>query len=130
MQVQFRWRSRPLSTGRTPTPTVRRLDCGGRDSLRSTSPPYIADACALELSLLAGGTGREVEGHDRGCLLEQWLALPRDTQIVAWVALVMRVIMAFALLWAAGALVIDRLMLEDETGDDNSGRRPHERGET
>lgn len=78
--------------------------------------PYIADARALELPLLGGGTGREIEGHDWEYLLTQWHALPHDTQIAAWVALAARVTMAVAFLWAAGAVVFDRFVLKDETG--------------
>ena len=48
--------------------------------------PYIADARALELPLLGGGNGREIEGHDWEYLLGHWNALHLDTRIGATVA--------------------------------------------
>jgi len=83
--------------------------------------PYIGDARALELPLLTGGTGREVEGHDWEYLLTQWHALPQDTAIAAEVALAARIAMAMELLWAAGALVVDRFILREETGTPDTG---------
>jgi hypothetical protein len=75
--------------------------------------PYIADARALELQLLAGGTGREIEGHDWEYLLTRWNALPLDTEIAAWVAFVGRILMALAFVWAAASVVYDRFILTD-----------------
>lgn len=72
--------------------------------------PYIADARALELMLLSGGTGREVEGHDWEYLLTQWNALALDTVIAERVATGGRVVMLVALLWAVGTIVYDRLL--------------------
>jgi hypothetical protein len=48
--------------------------------------PYIADARALELVLLGGKTGAEVEGHDWEFILTQlgWLHLDRTLGLAAW----------------------------------------------
>jgi hypothetical protein len=62
--------------------------------------PYIADARALQLALLGGQTGAEVEGHDWEYLLTQVNLLHKDRAIglaTHWAGLVM---MAGALLWA------------------------------
>ncbi len=69
--------------------------------------PYIADARALELPLLGGGTGREVEGHDWEYLLGEWNALHLDTRIGARVALAGRVTMAAALIWGLATLAYE-----------------------
>ena len=47
--------------------------------------PYIADARALELVLLGGGTGREVEGHDWEAVLGAlgWLELDGTLGVIA-----------------------------------------------
>ena len=63
--------------------------------------PYIADARALELILIGGKTGAEVEGHDWEYLLTQlgWLHLDRTLGLAAWrVGLVM---MFGSLAWGA-----------------------------
>lgn len=72
--------------------------------------PYIADARALELMLLSGGTGQEVEGHDWEYLLTEWNALGLDTVIAGRVATCGRMVMLVALVWAAAAIVYDRLL--------------------
>ena len=62
--------------------------------------PYIADARALQLVLLGGRTGAEVEGHDWEYLLTQMNLLHRDRALglaAHWAGLAM---MAAALLWA------------------------------
>jgi hypothetical protein len=62
--------------------------------------PYIADARALQLVLLGGQTGAEVEGHDWDYLLTQLNPLHKDRVLgltAHWVGLAM---MAAALLWA------------------------------
>ena len=69
--------------------------------------PYIQDARMLNLLLLSGGTGREVEGHDWEYLLEHWHILHRDIIIAAHVASIARTIMAVAFLWAAASIVYD-----------------------
>ncbi len=75
--------------------------------------PYIADARALELQLLAGGTGKEVEGHDWEYLLTRWNMLSLDTRIGAWVAIFGKLMMAFGLMWGAANLIYDYYILKD-----------------
>ena len=50
--------------------------------------PYIADARALQLPLLGGGTGAEVTGHDWEAILQTlgWLHLDRTLGMAAHVA--------------------------------------------
>ena len=72
--------------------------------------PYIQDARMLNLQLLSGGTGREVEGHDWEYLLDHWHILSRDITIAAHVATVARGIMLLAFVWAAASLVYDSYM--------------------
>ena len=70
--------------------------------------PYIADARALELVLLGGKTGAEVEGHDWEYLLTQlgWLHLDRTLGLAAWrIGLLM---MFGALVWGTIFLVRHR----------------------
>ena len=69
--------------------------------------PYISDARALELPLLGGGTGREIEGHDWEYLLGHWNALDSDLRIGAAVALAARLTMAAAFLWGLATLVYE-----------------------
>jgi len=76
--------------------------------------PYIADARALDLELLSGGTGKEVEGHDWEYLLTRWNALPLDTTIAERVALAGRILMVAAFLWAAASLIYNRFVLTDK----------------
>ena len=63
--------------------------------------PYIADARALQLVLLGGKTGAEVEGHDWEYLLGQlgWLRFDRTIGLGAHRLGLM--IMAAALIWGA-----------------------------
>jgi hypothetical protein len=66
--------------------------------------PYIADARALQLVLLGGHTGAEVEGHDWEYLLTRMDLLHMDRTIgltTHWAGLLM---MAAALLWAGVSL--------------------------
>ena len=76
--------------------------------------PYIGDARALELELLTGGTGREVEGHDWEYLLTRWDLLQYDTAIAHQVATAGRVLMVISLLWAAASIIYDRFICSDE----------------
>ena len=69
--------------------------------------PYIADARALELPLLGGGTGREIEGHDWEFLLGEWNALHHDTRIGAAVALAGRAAMIVAFAWGFATLAYE-----------------------
>lgn len=77
--------------------------------------PYIADARALELQLLSGGTGKEVEGHDWEYLLTRWNALSSDLMIADRVALFARIVMTLALLWAAAGVIYDRFVIPDSS---------------
>ncbi|MDB6095020.1 MAG: uncharacterized protein JWM32_2582 [Verrucomicrobia bacterium] len=65
--------------------------------------PYIQDARFLNLQLLSGGTGKEVEGHDWEYLLDHWHVLNRDIYIAANVATIGRFLMFIAFLWALGS---------------------------
>jgi hypothetical protein len=70
--------------------------------------PYIADARSLQLVLLGGKTGAEVEGHDWEYLLTElgWLHLDRTLGLAAYrVGLMM---MAGALIWGAVYLAKNR----------------------
>jgi len=70
--------------------------------------PYIADARALQLVLLGGKTGAEVEGHDWEFILTQlgWLHLDRTLGLAAWRTGL--AIMFAALVWGAIHLVRHR----------------------
>jgi hypothetical protein len=70
--------------------------------------PYIADARSLELVLLGGKTGAEVEGHDWEFILTQmgWLHLDRTLGLAAYRTGL--VIMFGALVWGAIHLVRHR----------------------
>ena len=70
--------------------------------------PYIADARALQLVLLGGKTGAEVEGHDWEYLLTQlgWLHL--DTKLGLAVNRAGLLMMTGALVWGAIFLVRHR----------------------
>ena len=82
--------------------------------------PYIGDARSLNLQLLSGGTGKEVEGHDWEYLLEHWHAMGRDVYIAHDVAVVARIVMLTAFAWALGSLVYDAYMRDapDPMADD------------
>jgi hypothetical protein len=70
--------------------------------------PYIADARALQLVLLGGKTGAEVEGHDWEYLLTQmgWLRFDRDLGL--WTHRMGLMMMTGALLWGAIYLARNR----------------------
>ena len=70
--------------------------------------PYIADARSLQLILLGGRTGAEVEGHDWEYILGElgWLHLDRTLGVAAH--RVGLLIMCGALAWGAMALVRGR----------------------
>lgn len=82
--------------------------------------PYIADARALELPLLGGGTGREIEGHDWEYLLGEWNALRLDTVIASRVALAARMTMAAAFLWGLATLAFEAWFFPREENVDPS----------
>lgn len=77
--------------------------------------PYINDARSLQLMLLGGGTGREVEGHDWEYLLTATNLLHRDVFISRAVLSVGRWVMTLSLLWAAAVLVVESRMRRGET---------------
>ena len=66
--------------------------------------PYIADALALELVLLGGFTGREVEGHDWEAILGELGWLDHAVTLGRTAHGVGAVVMVGALVWGAGAL--------------------------
>jgi len=70
--------------------------------------PYIADARRLEMVLLGGRTGAEVEGHDWEYLLTEmgWLHLDQTLGLVAHRAGL--AVMLASLVWAAALLWRDR----------------------
>lgn len=63
--------------------------------------PYIADARALQLVLIGGHTGAEVEGHDWEYLLTQTHLMMQDVMIGRWAFRLGLMIMSAALVWAA-----------------------------
>ena len=67
--------------------------------------PYIADARALQLVLLGGATGAEVEGHDWEYLLTQFGWLRYDHALGLGAHTLGLVMMAGALIWGAIHLV-------------------------
>lgn len=69
--------------------------------------PYINDARSLQLVLLGGGTGQEVEGHDWEYLLTELNLLHKDVYISRWVLRAGRWVMALGLLWAAAVLIAE-----------------------
>jgi hypothetical protein len=74
--------------------------------------PYIADARALQLMLIGGGTGREIEGHDWQAILSYlgWLeydmTLARLSHVLGWL------LMVTALAWGGYILWQQRRRLE------------------
>ena len=68
--------------------------------------PYVADARALELVLLGGFTGREVDGHDWEAILTTlgWLAYDRTLgQTAHWLGVA---VIVGALVWGGGVLAV------------------------
>lgn len=63
--------------------------------------PYIADARALQLVLLGGKTGAEVEGHDWEYLLTQMGWLRFDRTLGLWTHRLGLMMMTGALIWGA-----------------------------
>jgi hypothetical protein len=63
--------------------------------------PYINDARSLQLTLIGGSTGQEVEGHDWEYLLTQLGWLRQDVYLSRWVLRCGRWLMALGLVWAA-----------------------------
>jgi hypothetical protein len=67
--------------------------------------PYIADARALQMVLLGGKTGAEVEGHDWEYLLNAMGVAHRDHAIAAAVQALGILTMAGGLLWGASVVL-------------------------
>jgi hypothetical protein len=67
--------------------------------------PYIADARALQLVLLGGRTGAEVEGHDWEYILQTLGWLHRDLALGRGAFFVGAVLMTAALAWGGTVLV-------------------------
>jgi hypothetical protein len=78
--------------------------------------PYINDARSLQLTLIGGSTGREVEGHDWEYLLTQLGWLHKDVYLSRWVLRSGRWLMAFGLIWAAMVLVTQIRSRPTDTG--------------
>lgn len=70
--------------------------------------PYIADARALQLVLLGGSTGAEVEGHDWEYLLTELGLLHRDYALGLTAHRVGLLIMCAAVAWAAVVVLRNR----------------------
>ncbi len=81
--------------------------------------PYIADARALELPLLGGGNGSEIEGHDWEYLLGRWGALGEDLRIGDAVARGGRITMALALTWGLATLAFEAWFFPTEVDIDS-----------
>jgi hypothetical protein len=67
--------------------------------------PYIADARALQLVLLGGHTGAEVEGHDWEYLLQTLGWLHRDVALGRASFAIGAILMSAALAWGAAVLI-------------------------
>src|ERR1041384_1253941 len=67
--------------------------------------PYIADARALQMPLLGGGTGAEVEGHDWEAILTRLGWLQFDRTLGMWTHVIGSLLMMAALVFAAGLLL-------------------------
>lgn len=67
--------------------------------------PYIADARALQLVLLGGHTGAEVEGHDWEYILQTMGWLQRDVTLGRASFALGAVVMVAALAWGASVVV-------------------------
>jgi len=68
--------------------------------------PYINDARMLQLPLLGGGTGREIEGHDWEFILTRLGCLNADIYLARGVLAAGRAWMLMALAWAATVLAL------------------------
>lgn len=80
--------------------------------------PYIADARALQLVLLGGFTGAEVEGHDWEYLLSTLGWARWDVAIGLWTRRHGFLMMAAAIVWGAVTLVRSTEVQAGRKGDD------------
>lgn len=78
--------------------------------------PYIADARALQLVLLGGKTGAEVEGHDWEYLLTGLGWLPYDRTLGLWAYRVGLMMMTGATVW--GAMLLAKRRAAPAEGSD------------
>ena len=83
--------------------------------------PYINDARLLQLPLITGGTGREVEGHDWEFMLNELELIEYDSHIARWVLLIGRAIMALGFLWAAAAVYFQLRQAKDNGDNGDNG---------
>ena len=95
--VAFRWKNRDAFA------TALALWWFGQNLVDCA--PYINDARLLQLTLIGGSTGGEVEGHDWEYILTELGWLNKDVHLARWVLRGGRWIMALALVWAAVVLV-------------------------
>ena len=97
--VAFRWKNRDAFAAALALWWVGQnlVDCA----------PYINDARSLNLELLGGGNGKEVEGHDWEYLLTELGWLNKDVYLSRWVLRGGRWVMALALGWAVTVLVAE-----------------------
>ena len=75
--------------------------------------PYINDARSMQLVLLGGRTGSEVEGHDWEYLLNALGVSHRDHTIAAIVHAIGVLVMTAALLWAACVVLTQHRALRE-----------------
>jgi hypothetical protein len=87
---------------------ARRSVPGGEAENLLDLAPYIADARALQLVLLGGKTGAEVEGHDWEYLLAQLGWLRFDRILGLWTHRCGLLMMTGALIWGAIHLARNR----------------------
>jgi hypothetical protein len=76
--------------------------------------PYIADARALQLVLLGGQTGAEVEGHDWEYLLTEMRWLHLDRTIGLWTHWIGLVVMVASIAWGAAVITRRPPVVDDE----------------
>jgi hypothetical protein len=89
--------------------------------------PYINDARLMELPLLGGATGQEIEGHDWNFLLEKWDLLELDHLLAQGVLAAGRCLMVMALL-AAAALTIYHVSMPHLAAASRNGPSLHASG--
>lgn len=74
--------------------------------------PYIGDARDLELVLIGGKTGREVNGHDWENILDRLNALHLDDEIAMKVFFIGKVLLIFSCIWALLSLIHQKKKLD------------------
>ncbi len=86
--------------------------------------PYIGDARYLQLTLLGGRTGREVEGHDWEYILTALNVLNKDILFAKRALLWGRLVMLASLAWALAAILADWLGARKKAGRSAAARAP------